>query len=217
MASAGVVTALALGVTPAQADSPGGGGSLMPKPTPGLTAPGPDFSNPDTLNEFLTDCGDVCSFTQTGWAGEAKEGTPTKLGSERDNCTTEPLPFSEADAETNGETTTIGLGFTLGNAPVQAAPSIQHAWVKSVTKTSTTGGSLKPGQIGWIDEVPVTRKATGNWKVDGTPRPDNRHTAYGPLEFNGVESDISYKIIRVQARDMTPDEKVTRCGNASHT
>ncbi|WP_407287073.1 hypothetical protein [Streptomyces sp. BP-8] len=34
-------------------------------------------------------------------------------------------------------------------------------------------------------------------------------------DFNDVESDISYKVIRVQSRPMTEEEKVSRCGNAS--
>lgn len=40
----------------------------------------------------------------------------------------------------------------------------------------------------------------------------NKYTAGGPREFNDVESDVTYKLIRFQSKDMTADEVKNLCG-----
>lgn len=214
--SVAVTAALCLSVTPAQAEGGGGGwishGDLPPAPQ------GPDWSTPEAVAKFLSDCGDSCTFTPTEWVGEPTEGTPTRLGSPRDNCTTENVDYNYGEAETTGETTIVGL--SLGANPVSLLPKIEHNWFTSNTESTVTTGTLKPGEIGWFDEVTVTRKAKGNWQLSGVDQsnpfaPVNAHNTWGPHEFTGVESDISYKVIRVQSRPMTEEEKTTRCGNVS--
>ncbi|MFF8373605.1 hypothetical protein ACF05W_33000 [Streptomyces lydicus] len=165
-----------------------------------------------------TDCGDSCTFTPTSWVGEPTKGTPTMLGTRRDNCTTENLDFNYGESETTGETTIVGL--SLGANPVSLLPKIEHNWFKQNTESTQTTGTLKPGETGWFDEITVTRKAKGNWQLAGVDQsnpmaPVNAHNTWGPHEFTDVESDISYKIIRAQSRAMTEEEKTSRCGNAS--
>ncbi|MGA5560289.1 hypothetical protein ACPCUV_03760 [Streptomyces platensis] len=140
------------------------------------------------------------------------------LGDRRDNCTTENVDFNYGEAETTGETTVIGL--SLGANPVSVLPKIEHNWFKQNTESTQTTGRLKPGEIGWFDEVSVTRKAKGNWQLAGVDQsnpfaPINDHNFHGPHQFTDVESDITYRIIRAQSRPMTPEERTSRCGNAS--
>ncbi|MFI6765952.1 hypothetical protein [Streptomyces sp. NPDC050355] len=214
--SVAVAVALGLSVTPAQADG-GGGGWISHDPLPPVPQ-GPDWSTPEAVARFLSDCGDSCTFTPTEWVGPPNEGTPTMLGTARDNCTTENADFNYGESETTGETTIVGL--SLGANPVSLLPKFEHNWFKSNTESTVTTGTLKPGEIGWFDEVTVTRKAKGNWHLAGVDQsnpfaPVNAHNTWGPHDFNDVESDISYKVIRVQSRPMTEEEKVSRCGNAS--
>ncbi|MER6304636.1 hypothetical protein [Streptomyces sp. NPDC001657] len=215
--SMALAATLCLAITPAQAD--GGGGGWVTSPPPGYTPdPGPDWSTPEAIAKFLSDCGQDCTFTPTAWVGEPSEGTPTMLGKPRENCTTENVDFNYGESETTGETTIIGL--SLGANPVSLLPKIEHNWFTQNTESTVTTGTLKPGEIGWFDEVTVSRKAKGNWQLAGVDQsnpfaPVNGHNKYGPHEFTDVESDISYKVIRVQSRAMTDDERATKCGNSS--
>ncbi|MFF8785918.1 hypothetical protein [Streptomyces sp. NPDC015125] len=210
-----VMAALCLTITPAQADNPGRGGSIMPDSDADLgRVDGRPFDDPARLNEFLAGCGQWCTVTPTAWLGDPREGTPAMQGKPQENCTTEVSDFNFARAETTGETAIIGL--SLGANPVSVLPKIEKNWFTSNTETTSNTGHLKPGEIGWIDEIPVTRKAKGNWKLEGSSDFNiNQWNQFGPREFTDVETDITYKVIRVSSRPMTPDEKKTKCGNSS--
>ncbi|PJN39295.1 hypothetical protein CG747_17750 [Streptomyces sp. CB02959] len=41
----------------------------------------------------------------------------------------------------------------------------KHTWFTRNTESSDTTGTLKPGEVGWADEVSVTRNAKGNWHL----------------------------------------------------
>ncbi|MGW7578748.1 hypothetical protein [Streptomyces sp. NPDC054765] len=214
-----VAATLCLSITPAQADGGGGGWVSHPEDIPKPpTTTGPDWSTPEAVAKFLSDCGEDCTFTPTSWVGEPTESTPTLLGKPRENCTSLNSDFNYGESETTGETTIVGL--SLGANPVSLLPKIEHNWFKSNTESTQTTGTMKPGEIGWFDEVTVTRKAKGNWQLAGVDQsnpfaPVNSHNTWGPHEFTDVESDISYKVIRVQSRPMTAEERTTKCGNAS--
>ena len=203
--------------TPAQAD---GGGGWVSHPSDGVPVSQDDgiWSTPEKVAEFLSDCGEDCTFTPTAWVGEPTESTPRLVGAYRDNCTTSDADLKQGDAETTGETTVIGM--SVGANPVSVLPKIEHTWFKQNTESSDTTGHIKPGEIGWIDEVSVTRKAKGNWHLNGVDQsnpfaPVNKHNSHGPHDFTDIEGDITYKIMRVQSRPMTAEERTNRCGNTS--
>lgn len=215
--SMALAAALCLSITPAQADGGGGGWVTDPPDVPVSQGEG-IWSTPEKVAEFLADCGQDCTFTPTAWVSEPTEGTPTMLGNYRDNCTTENADFKQGEAETTGESTVVGM--SVGANPVSVLPKIEHTWFKQNTESSDTTGTLKPGEIGWVDEVSVTRKAKGNWHLNGVDQsnpfaPVNEHNFHGPHDFTDVEGDITYKIIRIQSRPMTDEERTNRCGNTS--
>ncbi|MFF3543229.1 hypothetical protein ACFYXD_15425 [Streptomyces platensis] len=62
----------------------------------------------------------------------------------------------------------------------------------------------------WIGEAvegPVTRKLKGTWT--------SSEFADGPRRFPDIESDVTYKVIRRQVRDMN-DAEQQNCGNTSN-
>ncbi|WP_405842399.1 hypothetical protein OG528_29095 [Streptomyces platensis] len=206
-----VTAALCLAVTPAQADSPGGGGRIMPNPPP---TPDP-WSTPEGLDKFLSSCGQSCTVIPTQWAGEAREGTPTRKGDIRHNCGPAESSFSFKDENTNGETTVVGI--SLGANPASVLPKIEHSWIQTETQGTTDTVNLPSHHVGWIDEVPVTRKVKGTWKLEGqnwNGSNYNEHVKYGPREFTDVEADITYKIVKHQVRPMNADE-LKQCANAN--
>ncbi|MFD3421020.1 hypothetical protein [Streptomyces decoyicus] len=215
--SMALAAALCLSITPAQADG-GGGGWTGTVPAPPVPQDDGIWSTPEKIAEFLASCGQDCTFTPTAWVGEPTEGTPTRVGDYRDNCLTENVDFNYGEAETTGESTVVGM--SVGANPVSVLPKIEHTWFKQNTASTVTTGTLKPGETGWIDEVSVTRKAKGNWHLNGVDQsnpfaPVNTHNSHGPHDFTDIEGDITYKIIRVQSRPLTPEEYTSRCGNTS--
>ncbi|UYB42556.1 hypothetical protein SLV14_005441 [Streptomyces sp. Je 1-4] len=214
--SAAVVAALCLTITPAQADSPGGGGSLMPKPGVGVVPQDTDdWSTPEGLAKYLSGCpGDTCTFVPLEKIGDPVYGTPTRVGTPSQNCSaTETATQKFEEAETIGETTTVGLSI----AGLGATAKVDQSWFKSNTVSNALTGTLAPHQTGWFESVPVTQKAKGTWKIAGVSETNpfgtaNKYTAVGPREFHDVDSDITYKLIRFQPNDMTADEVKNLCG-----
>ncbi|MEW9518525.1 hypothetical protein [Streptomyces tubercidicus] len=213
--AAGVMAALCLTITPAQADSPGGGGSLMPDSGVGsVPETTDDWTTPEGLAKYLSGCGETCTFVPLEKVGEPSYGTATRVGTPSQNCSaTEKAPQKYEEAQTTGQSTTIGLSIEgLG-----ATAKVEQSWFKSNTVSSALTGTLTPHQTGWFEEVPVTQKAKGTWKIAGVDNTNpfseaNKYTAVGPREFQNVESDITYKIIRFQSKDMTADEVKNLCG-----
>ncbi|WP_327689381.1 hypothetical protein [Streptomyces tubercidicus] len=213
--SATVVAALCLTITPAQADSVGGGGSLMPKPGVGVVPQDTDdLSTPEGLAKYLSGCpGDTCTFVPVEKIGEPSYGTATRVGTPSQNCSTETATQKFEEAETIGETTTVGLSI----AGFGATAKVDQSWFKQNTVSNALTGTLASHQTGWFESVPVTQKAKGTWKIAGVSETNpfgtaNKYTAGGPREFNDVESDVTYKLIRFQSKDMTADEVKNLCG-----
>ncbi|MEU8783644.1 hypothetical protein [Streptomyces sp. NPDC048637] len=214
--AAGVMAALCLTITPAQADSPGGGGSLMPDSGVGSVPESTDdWSTREGLAKYLSGCGESCTFVPLEKVGEPTYGTPTRVGNASQNCSpSETAAPKYEEAETISETLTIGLSIDGISA---VTPKIEQSWMKSNTVSNALTGTLAPYQTGWFEEVPVTQKAKGTWKIDGVSETNpfgaaNKYTAVGPREFHDVESDITYKIIRFNTKNLTEDEKKNLCG-----
>ncbi|MEU8783465.1 hypothetical protein [Streptomyces sp. NPDC048637] len=205
-----VTASLCLTVTPAQADSPFGGGGADVKP--GTMDPR-SLDDPERRNELLARCGESCTVMPGEWLGPAREGTPTRLGEIRQNCGPNTSTLAYKDEHTETQTTIVGI--SIDKNPASLLPKIEKQWIQSQTTGTTDTIEMQAHQVGWIDEVPVTRLAKATWKLEGSSGLNvNEVNQFGPREFHDVEADITYKIIRHHVRDMTPEE-VAQCGNTT--
>ena len=222
--SAFAVATLGLSITPAQADGPSGGQSVMPRPGVGVV-PGPDpLDDPAKLADFLSRCGDNCTVENAERTGDAVEGTPERVGKPVSNCTDSDISPGWSESETKTEGIVIGMSVGIAGSgslkPVTATPSIQYT-----STTATMVGqdvrqtTQKPYTIAWLDKVPATWKLKGTWKLEGVDQtnpfaPVNEFNAKGPRTFDNVEANVTYETLKVHTRPMDANEKA-QCSNAS--
>ncbi|MGY5125390.1 hypothetical protein [Streptomyces nigrescens] len=109
----------------------------MTTPPPGYQGPqAPDWSTPEKVAEFVSDCGESCTFTPTEWVGSRPRARRRSWGRSATNCTTENVDFNYGESETTGEPTIVGL--SLGATPGALLPEIEHNWFKSNTESTVT-------------------------------------------------------------------------------
>ncbi|WP_328385551.1 hypothetical protein OHS81_16720 [Streptomyces sp. NBC_00400] len=226
MGSVFAVATLGLSITPAQADSPGGGGSLMPKPGVGVVPSGPDpLDDPAQLADFLSRCGDNCTVENARYAGDKTEGTPERIGKPVPNCNPSAINTGWSEAETKTEGLVIGMSLGIGGEPtktVTATPSIQYTSTTSTTVGQDVRLTEQPAYtIAWLDKVPTTQKLEGTWKLKGVDQsnpfaPVNEFNSKGPRTFDNVVAKSTFVSLKPHYRAMTAEEKA-QCSNTSAT